>query len=187
MKGRSLRPLPCSILSSMRLELTSEIFTLNPGWSGSARQEGIVTTHAKQRGGSFSIALMAAPGAVPHVFSRPMKGVGGRAERDHGGGNAAVADRIPGKIPLSRNRSRPRGKCVRWEIPVTWRVLLRRATCCQPPEQYVQPPSCARFSPHTPDGMIVIPGTIFAAHSFAASSAVTPALLASILLKPCSA
>jgi hypothetical protein len=52
-----------------------------------------------------------------------------------------------------------------------------------PPAQYVQPPSCARFTPQVPDGMIVIPGTTFAAHSFAASSPVTPALPASILLR----
>ena len=50
----------------------------------------------------------------------------------------------------------------------------------QPPAQYVQPASWARFTPHVPDGMIVIPGTTLAAHSFAASSALTPALPASI-------
>ena len=45
----------------------------------------------------------------------------------------------------------------------------------QPPAQYVQPASCARFTPHTPEGMTVIPGTTFAAHSFAAASALMPA------------
>jgi hypothetical protein len=45
----------------------------------------------------------------------------------------------------------------------------------------------ARFTPHVPEGMMVIPGTTFAAHSLAASSALTPALPASILLCTCSA
>jgi hypothetical protein len=66
-------------------------------------------------------------------------------------------------------------------------VRLCRKRYRQPPEQYVQPPSCARFKPQTPDGMTVIPGTTFAAHSFAASSALTPALPASALLIPCKA
>src|ERR1700722_2050059 len=56
-----------------------------------------------------------------------------------------------------------------------------------PPVQYVQPASCARFTPHVPDGMRVMPGTTLAAHSLAASSALTPALPASILLCTCSA
>ena len=45
-----------------------------------------------------------------------------------------------------------------------------------------EPDNWARFTPQVPDGMIVIPGTMFAAHSFAASSALTPALPESILL-----
>jgi len=58
-------------------------------------------------------------------------------------------------------------------------VFVRRP---QPPAQYVQPASWARFTPHVPDGMTVIPGITFAVHSFAASSALTPALPANILL-----
>jgi hypothetical protein len=37
----------------------------------------------------------------------------------------------------------------------------------------VQPPSCARFTPQVPDGIIVTPGMAFAAHSLAASSELT--------------
>ena len=57
-----------------------------------------------------------------------------------------------------------------------------RAMTAQPPAQYVHPASCARFTPQVPDGMMVIPGITLAAHSLAASSALTPALLASRLL-----
>src|SRR5258708_39197876 len=57
----------------------------------------------------------------------------------------------------------------------------------QPPAQYEHPASWARFNPHVPDGITVIPGMMLAAHSFAATSALTPALPASILLWTCSA
>jgi len=57
----------------------------------------------------------------------------------------------------------------------------------QPPAQYEHPASWARFKPHVPDGITVIPGTMLAAHSFVASSALTPALPASLLLWNCSA
>ena len=70
---------------------------------------------------------------------------------------------------------------------VAVRRSLRPGTGYPPPVQYVHPASCARFTPKVPEGMTVIPGTTFAVHSFSASSALTLALLASLLLKPRSA
>src|SRR5262252_4587191 len=56
-----------------------------------------------------------------------------------------------------------------------------------PPEQYVHPFSCARFTPHVPEGMSGMPGSRFAAHSLAATSLVTLALCANSWLRNWSA
>ena len=55
------------------------------------------------------------------------------------------------------------------------------------PGAEVQPCSWARLRPHVPDGITVIPAMTFAVHSLAASSALTPALPASLPLNTLSA
>jgi hypothetical protein len=121
--------------------------------------------------------------------------------------NDSIGSRAPVRPCDGRVRSHPNSGCARTKPPgfgparkqhgtppasslggrrPKWERFASRAFC-QPPAQHVQPPSCARFTPQVPDGIIVIPGITLAAHSFAASSAPTLALLASILLWTCSA
>ena len=107
--------------------------------------------------------------------------------------NVPEADIINGAPRVARAASAEAGRLAATSRSDPWAHLmtstgfkvLRRLNSDrtrQPPAQYVQPASWARFTPHVPEGMMVIPATTFAAHSFAASSAVTLALLANILL-----
>src|ERR1700738_3151198 len=91
----------------------------------------------------------------------------------------------PARLRPKKTTRDSTGEYPRWQTSEVGAVRL--VGFCQPPAQYVQPPSCARFTPQVPDGIIVIPGITLASHSLAASSAPTPALLTSILLWTCSA
>src|ERR1700729_2819345 len=87
-----------------------------------------------------------------------------------------------GREPLDSSGRCRRAKAAALSVPPNLSHAARRGN--QPPAQYVQPASWARLTPHTPDGITVIPAMTLAVNSFSASSGVTPAFLASRLAWP---